>query len=66
MKNNFTVEEASLICIYAGEGRNEVIKDIEAALPHLDDADMLELCHRVIGKLQGMTDDEFATVELIC
>ena len=59
-----TVEESNLICVFAGEVRGGVIRDIEKALPHLDDADMVELCHRVIGKLQGMTDDEFERLEL--
>ena len=59
MKHNFTVEEVYLICIFAGEGRNEVIEDIKRALPYLEDTDMLELTNRVIEKLRNMTDDEF-------
>ncbi|MCI9638246.1 MAG: hypothetical protein HFG77_18035 [Hungatella sp.] len=65
MNTKFTVEESNLICIFAGEGRNEVIADIERALPHLDDADMTELSHRVIGKLRDMTDTEFEQLVLI-
>ena len=64
MDTRFTVEESNLICIFAGEGRNEVIKDIERALPYLEDTDMAELSSRVIGKLRGMTDEEFAQLEL--
>ena len=64
MDTRFTVEESNLICIFAGEGRNEVIKDIERALPYLEDTDMAELSGRVIGKLRGMTDEEFAQLEL--
>ncbi len=64
MSHNFTVEEINLICIYAGEGRSEVIEDIEKALPYLDDKDMAELCHRAVGKLRGMTDEEFAGMAL--
>ncbi len=64
MNHNFTVEEINLICIFAGESRNEVIKDIERALPYLEDTDMAELSGRVIGKLRGMTDEEFARLEL--
>ena len=58
------MEESNLICIFAGEGRNEVIKDIERALPYLEDTDMAELSGRVIGKLRGMTDEEFKQLEL--
>ena len=64
MDTMFNVEESNLICIFAGEGRNEVIKDIERALPYLEDTDMAELSGRVIGKLRGMTDEEFAQLEL--
>ena len=64
MDTIFNVEESNLICIFAGEGRNEVIKDIERALAYLEDTDMAELSGRVIGKLRGMTDEEFARLEL--
>ena len=64
MNHNFTVEEVNLICIYAGEGRGEVIEDIERALPYLEDTDMAELSGRVIGKLRDMTDEEFEQLEL--
>lgn len=64
MDTMFTVEESNLICIFAGESRNEAIGDIERALPYLEDTDMAELSGRVIGKLRGMTDEEFAQLEL--
>lgn len=65
MNHNFTVEEANLICIFAGESRSEVIEDMERALPYLDDLDMEELSNRIIEKLQNMTDEEFEQLELI-
>lgn len=64
MKTKFTVEESNLICIFAGESRNEVIEDIERALPYLDASYLTELSHRVIGRLRDMTDDEFEQLEL--
>lgn len=64
MDTMFTVEEGNLICIFAGECRNEVIKDIERALPYLEDTDMSELSGRVVGKLRDMTDEEFEQLEL--
>ena len=60
MNEQFTVEESNLICIFAGENREEVIEDINRALPYLDDEDLVELSHRVRDKLQNMTDEEFA------
>ena len=64
MHTMFTVEESNLICIFAGESRNEAIEDIERALPYLEDTDMAELSGRVIGKLRDMTDEEFGQLEL--
>ena len=64
MDTRFTVEESNLICIFAGESRNEAIEDIERALPYLEDTDMAELSGRVIGKLRDMTDEEFGQLEL--
>lgn len=61
----FTVEESNLICIYAGESRNEVIDDIERALLYLDDTDMEELSNRIIEKLRNMTDEEFEQLEFV-
>ena len=71
MSYNFTVEEVNLICVFASESkaftlesRNKVIEDIEKALPYLEDTDMAELSGRVIGKLRGMSDEEFEQLEL--
>lgn len=64
MNHNFTVEEVNLICIFAGEDRSEVIKDIERALPYLEDTYMEELSISVVRKLHDMTDEEFEWLEL--
>lgn len=64
MMSNFTVEEINLMCVFEANGRTELIEDIGRVLPHLDDRDMEELANRVIGKLQNMTDEEFAEVVL--
>ena len=62
--SNFTVEEINLMCVFDAKGRTELIEDIGRVLPHLDDKDMEELANRVMGKLQNMTDEEFAEVVL--
>ena len=59
MDTMFTVEESNLICVFAGESRNEVIEDMKRALPYLEDTDMAKLSGRVIRKLRNMTDEEF-------
>ena len=65
MNEQFTVEESNLICIFAGENREEIIEDINRAMPYLDDEDMVELSHRVLDKLQNMTDEEFAELSFV-
>lgn len=60
----FTVEEINLMCVFDRKGRTELIDDIGQVLSHLDDKDMEELAKRVIGKLQNMTDEEFAEMVL--
>lgn len=64
MKNVFTVEESNLICIFQSENRTKVMEDINRALEHIDDTDMLELCENVLEKLGKMSDKEFETLEL--
>ena len=39
-------------------------RDISNAIPHLDDAEMMELSLRVIDKLKAMSDEEFAKLDI--
>lgn len=64
MSMQFTVEESNLICVFEGESREDKIREIGAALQRLDDEDMKELSQTVLQKLQGMTDEEFAELQL--
>ena len=64
MKNVFTVEESNLICIFQSDSRTKVMEDINRALKHIDDTDMIELCENVLEKLEKINDEEFAKVEL--
>lgn len=64
MKNLFTVEESNLICIFQSDSCTKVIEDINRALEHIDDTDMIELCENVLEKLGKMSDKEFETLEL--
>lgn len=70
--NGFSVEESNLISIFATEGgafslesRRSVIEDIIGAMKYLEDGELLELSERVVGKLEAMTDEEFAGVEFV-
>jgi len=62
-KTTFTMEECSIICIYAGECRNEVIEDITMVLPYLDDMDLKDISQSILRKLQSITDEEYKNME---
>lgn len=64
MKNQFTFEESNLICIFQSNSRTKVMEDINRALKHIEDTDMIELCENVLEKLGKMSDKEFETLEL--
>ena len=64
MKNQFTFEESNLICIFQSNSRTKVMEDINRALKHIEDTDMIELCENVLEKLGKLSDKEFETLEL--
>ena len=41
-----------------------MIADIKNVIPHIQDSDMVELAGQVLGKLEAMSDAEFAEVAL--
>ena len=57
---NFTVEEINFICIALGKTRAETVSNIFEMLPDIHDADMKTIAERVICKLDGITDKEYA------
>ena len=57
---NFTVEEINFICIAIGKTRVETVSNIFEMLPDIHDADMKIIAEMVIGKLEVITDDEYA------
>lgn len=63
--NEFNVEEINLISIYTGRSRTEVMQDIETAKKYVEDNELLELSERVVGKLNEMSDEEYAGLEFV-
>ena len=57
---SFTVEEINFICIALGKTRAETVSNIFEMLPDIHDADMKTIAERVIGKIEKITDDEYA------
>ena len=64
MMNKFTVEEINFMCVFEAQNRTEMMKEIRRIMPHIKDSDMEELGEQVLGKLQSMTDEEFAEISL--
>lgn len=64
MMSKFTVEEINFMCVFETQDRTQMLADIRQVMPHIKDSDMEELAEQVLGKLQSMTDEEFAEVSL--
>ena len=62
--DKFTVEEINLMCVFEGHDRTGMIAEIKNVIPHIQDSDMVELAGQVTGKLEAMSDEEFAQVAL--
>lgn len=62
--DKFTVEEINLMCVFEGQDRKSMIADIKNVIPYIQDSDMVELARQVLGKLETMSDEEFAGVAL--
>ena len=48
------------MCVFDRQGKTELMEDIRRVMPHIKDSDMEELAEQVLGKLQNMSDEEFA------
>ena len=64
MNNPFTVEETNLICIFHSDSRAKVIEGIHKAMKDIDDDELVELSLRVAGKLESISDEEYARLVL--
>lgn len=65
MMSKFTVEEINFMCVFETQDRTQILEDIRQVMPHIKDSDMEKLAEQVLGKLQSMTDEEFAEVSLV-
>lgn len=62
--DKFTVEEVNLMCVFEGQDRRGMIADIKNVIPHIQDSEMVEIAGQVLGKLETMSDEEFAEIGL--
>ena len=63
---NFTFEEMNLMCIYNTGSRTGLIDSLREMRGELspEEAELRELTDSALGKLQAMSDAEFAELEL--
>lgn len=61
----FSMEERSLISVFSGGSRTDVISDINRVMPHLEDDMLLGLSKRVLERLEHISDEEFAGLEFM-
>ena len=61
MDGKFTIEEGNLIAIYVGDApdRKTAVDGIESIMSLIDDADIFEIAHQAIEKMNNMSDSEF-------
>ena len=64
MNIRFTIEEESIIAIYAEDSRKTTVENILAAMPYMDFG-LRQLAAAAVDKLQAMTDSEFSEREFI-
>ena len=64
--NNFTFEETNLLCIYNTGSRAGLLDALTEMRRELspEEAELRELTDSALGKLQAMSDAEFAELEL--
>lgn len=64
--NSFTNDEINLMCIYDTGTRCGLISELRAMREYLgpEEAELLALTDSALGKLDAITDDEYAALEL--
>jgi hypothetical protein len=63
-KNDFTVEEENLLCIFDISSRTKLMAGLAAAIQGLDDIEMREIAENALRKLNGLTDADYSTIIL--
>ena len=56
--NRFTVEETNLLSIYHDGSKAQLVENMTAALPFMDE-DMRELAKRTLSKVDALTEAEY-------
>lgn len=59
----FTVEETNLLSIYHEESKAQLIENMTAALPFMDE-DMRELAKRTLSKVDALSEAEYGELSV--
>ena len=65
--SDFTFDEINLMCIYNTGTRTGLMQELTDMRGHLepDEMELLELTDSTLRKLGGITDEQFAALELV-
>lgn len=61
---DFTLEEMGLMAIFDTSDRGRLLAGIRESLPYFLEPELKELAQDVIGRLEAITDREFAALDL--
>ncbi|MDR1322597.1 MAG: transposon-transfer assisting family protein [Gracilibacteraceae bacterium] len=64
MNEIFTVPEVNLMGIFDVSSRENLIAELTGAAAEFEDEEMLEIAALALDKLSGMSDAEFAALDL--
>ena len=60
----FSDEEKAIISMYDTADRVGLIVKVKESIPYIEDADLRDTAAGIVSKLVGMTDKEFADLEV--
>ncbi|KPU45062.1 MAG: transposon-transfer assisting family protein [Bacillota bacterium] len=60
----FTMEETGFMAVFDISGRSRLLSGIRESLPDLREPEMKELANSVLHRLEAMTDQELAALDL--
>ena len=61
----FTPEEKTIISFYNTSSRQLLISEMETAVEHIQDEELVKRTQFIINKLTFMTDEEFETEDFV-
>ncbi len=60
----FTVEEMQLMTCISHSDRKTAIQDLQTQIQFVEDKDLRNACKILIGKVEKLTDEEFASFDI--